>query len=333
VSFANIASAQTEFTISTSGATALGAFTRMNSNANSPTLSTIVRGPLAVGGRSTIGSTSYTLNPGVTYLGIADPSNAPITGEPTTSMDRLLYYYRESGSVQGDPRPGRQQRAAHVAAGRGDPPDRSGRQRVPVGERQPVQLDGVGLLIRDESEYGRGHAQHRARERAKTTPAGRCCRGRRLTVSRRSASRGRTCCSSRRSRVSGTPGVNATPLSAGYGLGRGNIGNTNFQQLRNQTSIVGGIAPATTRLRNQDVAVVPFNLVANPGTGLAEVSKEQGNWLQATGRLPNGANFNSVTREFGSGTRNQGALNLGSGPVLGIRRARSHRHRQLHHDR
>ena len=38
-------------------------------------------------------------------------------------------------------------------------------------------------------------------------------------------------------------------------------------------------------------------------------------WLQATGRLPNGANFNVATRDSGSGTRNQGGNNLGIDPT------------------
>ena len=99
------ASAQTEFQISTGGATALGAFTRMNNNANAPTFATFNRGPLALGAPVTIGSTSYTLQPGVTYMGIADlgtgGGGGPIAGEPTTSQDRLNYWYRESGSIQG----------------------------------------------------------------------------------------------------------------------------------------------------------------------------------------------------------------------------------------
>ncbi len=40
------------------------------------------------------------------------------------------------------------------------------------------------------------------------------------------------------------------------------------------------------------------------------MTENDGRWLQGVGRLPNGANFNSVTREIGSGTRNQGDNNL-----------------------
>lgn len=117
--------------------------------------------------------------------------------------------------------------------------------------------------------------------------------------------------------VSGAANVNARPTQAGYGLGRGDIGNTNFQRLRNAGNVAGGVDPATTRLRNEALAVVPFNLVANPGTGLARLTKNEGAWLQATGRLPNGANFNVPTRDSGSGTRNQGGNNLGIDPTWG----------------
>src|SRR5205823_4159370 len=69
-------------------------------------------------------------------------------------------------------------------------------------------------------------------------------------------------------------GYTKKPLSdLGYGLGRGSVGGTNFQAFRNNSSVVGGVAPATTHLREETLAVVPFNLVANPGTGLGQVTK------------------------------------------------------------
>src|SRR5205814_5392230 len=91
----------TTYTISTSGATALGAFNRGNSNADAPTTGTIVRGPYALGSSSLqIGATVYTAGPGATYFGTGNPSGA-IGGEPSSGQDQVLYYYRESGSVQG----------------------------------------------------------------------------------------------------------------------------------------------------------------------------------------------------------------------------------------
>src|SRR6476620_9112537 len=76
--------AATTFLISTSGATALGAFNRGNSNADAPTTGTIVRGHYALGSSSIqIGSTTYTAGPGATYFGTGNPSGT-IAGEPTS---------------------------------------------------------------------------------------------------------------------------------------------------------------------------------------------------------------------------------------------------------
>jgi len=104
----------------------------------------------------------------------------------------------------------------------------------------------------------------------------------------------------------------ATPVienTAGYGKARPQ-GNSNFQKLRDIDAISGGQA----NFRNDSLAVVPFAVVANPGTGLAKVTEAEARWLHAVGRLPNGADFNVVTRDPGSGTRNQGGNNLGLDP-------------------
>lgn len=96
---------------------------------------------------------------------------------------------------------------------------------------------------------------------------------------------------------------------SGYGQARPQ-GNSNFQKLRNISSIAGGQA----NFRNDSLAVVPFAVVANPGTGLAKVTDSDARWLHATGRLANGANFNVVGRDPGSGTRNQAGNNLDLDP-------------------
>jgi hypothetical protein len=306
--------AQTEFTISTSGATALGAFTRMNNSSSSPSLSSINRGPLSVGSTVTIGTTTYTIQPGISYLGIAN-ANQPEATEPTTSMGRLLYYYRESGSVQG---------VLDLADSNGL------RATLPGTEIRPGDPAGNLFLWVNGSRFNgvtSGYSSGTLPNVTNGTPFTGRTNGRNYTIGSNPTAETtpngqapvRIAWSDVRFEqafsVSGASASStATPTTAGYGLGRGSIGGTNFQQLRNQNAIVGGIDPSTTRLRNEKIAVVPFNLVANPGTGLAEVSKDQAKWLQATGRLANGADFNSVTREIGSGTRNQGALNLGIDP-------------------
>ena len=311
------AGAQAEFSISTSGATALVAFTRMNGNANAPTNATINRGPLAVGVSSlTIGATTYTLQPGITYTGIAN-LNAPVTGEPTTSHDRLLYYYRESGSVQGvldlvdsnglrAASPGTEIRPGDPAANLFLWMNGSRFNSVASGYSTGTTPNTLAGTPDTGRRNGRNYTTG-VNPQPEATP-----NGQPLVRVAWSDVRFEQAFS-----VTGAANPNSTPTNSGYGLGRGNVGGTNFQQLRNSNAIVGGIAPATTRLRNEAVAVVPFNLVANPGTGLAEVTKNEGKWLQATGRLPNGANFNSVTREIGSGTRNQGNLNMALDPSWG----------------
>ena len=117
----------------------------------------------------------------------------------------------------------------------------------------------------------------------------------------------------------GTASPNAKPLdnpatvgvdeSAGYGQAR-QQGSSTFQKLRNISSVSGG----QSNFRNDSLAVVPFAVVANPGTGLAKITDTDGKWLHATGRLANGANFNVITRDPGSGTRNQGGNNVDLDP-------------------
>jgi len=293
-----------EFKVSTSGATALGAFTRGNTNANSPSASTLYRGPLAVGTNFTLGTTSYTVPmSGVKYYGVSNLTSPLVGSEPdTATQDHLLYYYRESGSIQGildlaDSNGLRTSNPTPILPG-----DPGANLFLWVnGSRFTAPNSNVGA-----PNTGRSIGQNYP------TPANNVTTGApgqplvQVAWSDVRFEQGFA--------VSGTKSASATPTQAGYGLGRGKIGGTNFQELRNSASLVGGINPSTTQLRNESLAVVPFNLVANPGTGLASVTKDDAKWLQATGRLANGANFNSVTREIGSGTRNQGANNLGLDP-------------------
>jgi hypothetical protein len=54
-------------------------------------------------------------------------------------------------------------------------------------------------------------------------------------------------------------------------------------------------------LDNRTVAITATLFAANPGTGLERVNRTDARWLQAAGRLRNGADFNAVTRDVNSG--------------------------------
>ncbi|MEM1013758.1 MAG: hypothetical protein AAGI46_16250, partial [Planctomycetota bacterium] len=127
--------------------------------------------------------------------------------------------------------------------------------------------------------------------------------------------------------LSGAEAFDARPTSAGYGLGQDATqysstrftapSQENYQDLRSADALDGGVDPSTTKLRNTALAAVPFTISANPGTGLDSISEADARFLQAAGRLENGVNFHSVTRDSGSGTRNQGANNLVLDPSFG----------------
>jgi hypothetical protein len=297
------ARAAEEFAVSTSGATALGAFTRGNTEANAPTSSTLYRGPLAVGTNFTLGTTSYTVPAsGIQYYGIAN-LNSVLTSEPTTSQDRINYYYRESGSIQG---------ILDLVDSNGLLNASGGASVLPGDPAANLFVWQNGSRFTAPDSVGTPNTGRSIGHNYPTPGTFNGAPGQPLVRVAWSDVRFEQGFS-----LSGSATHDKKPTEAGYGLGQGNIGGTNFQQLRNSSAIIGGINASTTRLRNESLAVVPFNLVANPGTGLAKVTKEEGKWLQATGRLQNGANFNSITREIGSGTRNQGDNNLGLDPSWG----------------
>ena len=118
--------------------------------------------------------------------------------------------------------------------------------------------------------------------------------------------------------------VSGTAFNDVYGYGKGAAAynprtgstGTNFQRLADRSSILGEETGITgdSHLRNESIAVVPFAMAANPGTGLTQLREAEVKFLNAAGRLPNGADFNTVTREIGSGTRNQGANNVNLDP-------------------
>lgn len=261
-----------EFIVSTSGATALSAFTRAGTD------TAFNRGPYSLGLPSlTIGGSTYTIGTGQRF-GIAN-KNAPLGSEPPTSADRIVYTYHEIGSVNG---------VIDVAQAGGLLPSQS----FAVSSGNPFWY--MGARINSEPSVG------------STTANGYTYQGKQPVRIAWSDVR-----ADQAFALGGTASPTARPVQAGYGKGRNRpAGGTNYQQLTDVGGLVGGLDPSTTRLRNESVAVVPFTISANPGTGLSKITEEDAKWLQATGRLPNGANFNSSVRDIGSGTRNQAGNNL-----------------------
>ncbi len=140
----------------------------------------------------------------------------------------------------------------------------------------------------------------------------------------------------------GTAAFNRAPGQAGYGQGNpalpaGPLGTAGARQSFNDDSVLnftpGTIDPGTgaayaagnpgatggiNNLNNTAVAQTATAFVANPGTGLEHVNRTDAQFLQAAGRLANGADFNVVTRDTGSGTRNVAANNVGLDPTFAV---------------
>ena len=152
---------------------------------------------------------------------------------------------------------------------------------------------------------------------------------------------------------SGASGAwNKTPGQAGYGKGNAalnptantsGVGTPNSrQQLSDQSVLnmtadkidpgtganydVDAVNPSNSpwasagvnNLNNAPVAVTATTFAANPGTGLTKLNRTDAQFLQATGRLANGADFNVVTRDVNSGTRNVASLNVGLDPSFSV---------------
>ena len=77
------------------------------------------------------------------------------------------------------------------------------------------------------------------------------------------------------------------------------------------TATIGNIDSRT-------VAITATLFVANPGTGLERLNRSDAQWLQATGRLANGADFNVTTRDVNSGTLNVASNNVGLDPSFTV---------------
>lgn len=318
-----------EWVVSTSGATALGQFTSANRDRVNPTFATIERGTLAIGTNFKLGSTTYTVpTVGARFFGIAN-LNAPLPTEPSFSDHRVVYYYRESGSIQGildtADSGGLLIASGNVPLRPGDPAanlfvfvNGARFNSTASGYSSGSFPDGIPNLTAPTPDTGYRNGRNYTREPDPIGLPEVNANGQPLVrIGWTDVRFQQAFALNEGANPNEKASYRRTPTTPGYGIGPKPIGSSNVQPLRNSAAITGGIGRETTRLRNESLAVIPFNIVANPGTGLAEITQIEGKWLQVVGRLPNGVEFNSVTREIGSGTRNQGALNLGLDPSWG----------------
>ncbi|MEM7807677.1 MAG: hypothetical protein AAF561_06165 [Planctomycetota bacterium] len=294
-----------EYLVSTTGATALGAFTSASGN----------RGPYLLGQSSlTVGDTVYTLPSGAVAQAIGSTfANSPTSFEPGPNADRYVYSYHSTGSVNGI-----RDLAIRNGLLGGDAPTVNASQSLFVQGQQvdtyPSTLtNGYGNFFDGTAQNapvpGIAGAFYDANTTAKPIPQ--------ISYSDVRFEQAFS--------LGGTAAIGNRPTADGYGKGQDpaaarsyfNAGSPNFQRLADVGGLQGGVASDTTLLRNDAVAVVPFTISANPGTGLDSISEDDARFLQVVGRLQNGANFNSATRDIGSGTRNQGTNNLGIDPSWG----------------
>ncbi|HEX3357458.1 MAG TPA: PEP-CTERM sorting domain-containing protein, partial [Tepidisphaeraceae bacterium] len=142
-----------------------------------------------------------------------------------------------------------------------------------------------------------------------------------------------------------TSAYNLRPGDVGYGKGNTALSSANNlaglgqagvnQQLVDGTKLnmdASKINPSTgvsygtgawnsgtiNNLVTKSVAVTATVFTANPGTGLTNLNKTDAQWLQLTGRLKNGLDFNMTERDPNSGTRNVAALNTGVDPSWAV---------------
>ncbi len=152
--------------------------------------------------------------------------------------------------------------------------------------------------------------------------------------------------------LAGTPNKNRIPGQAGFGQGNPallpaatpqGLGNSGGRQsfipesyVNLSTNKVDPESPATGPGANATYAAGPWNTAgannidsqqfavtavtysANPGTGIHRITKTDGQWLQATGRLLNGADFNVVSRANDAGQRTVPAASVGLDPSYAV---------------
>jgi hypothetical protein len=323
----------TTYVIATAGASALGSFDRDNSSATNPVSGSFSPGVLALGqaagGTLQIGNTVYTEpSSGQALLG-SDKTGA--AQEDPASSDQLLYEFSETGSVFGLADLTNSNGLSVALNPGATAPNPSSYIQAPIAPDGPLPLWVNGTQFTAPGTQGTSPSNTATRYIGSNSSGSSTFANASSLSTPLNGSAAEAPVQIAFSDVpfqqayaiaGGTSSLTAVPFQLGYGLGKGATKNvvtgqpseTNFQALANSTSIIGGINASTTYLRNQTVAVEEFNFVANPGTGLGEISKSDAQWLEATGRFQNGANFNMITRDIGSGTRNEGALNLGLDP-------------------
>lgn len=148
--------------------------------------------------------------------------------------------------------------------------------------------------------------------------------------------------------VLGTGSVSSKPATAGFGQGNTLLGTPTVQlsstgftkpgaryqmtaqetlnmetaKVDPQTGVNYPVGPwnsaGTGNLQNVVVGNTAMLLAANPGTGLERLTKSDAQWLQTTGRLANGADFNVAARDLNSGTRVSTANNTGVDPSFAV---------------
>lgn len=125
--------------------------------------------------------------------------------------------------------------------------------------------------------------------------------------------------------VDGEPKWNRNPTSNGYGLNfietsTGTVPQLQFLERACTTDIldldVGNPTPGQT-IFDVGVAWGPVVPIANRGTGVKNIKYSQLQYHNVTGRLPNGMNLISVTRDVGSGTHNAFDNSLNIDPSWG----------------
>ena len=291
-----------EYYIQTTGATALAAFTSAAGN----------RGTYLLGQPSlVIGDTTYTLPTGNFGQAIGAQNATTNTAfEPGTNADRIVYAYHSTGSVNGI-----RDLAIRNGLLAGTPPDVNASQSLFVqGEQVPTfpatLTNGYGRFVNSVEDNapvpGVPGAFYDYTTSVKPVPQ--------ISYSDVRFEQAFS--------LEGQAMLRDRPTEAGYGKGQDpgaarpyfNDGSPNFQRLADVGGLQGGVDADQTLLRNDAVAVVPFTVSANPGTGLDSISEDDARFLQVSGRLQNGVNFNSATRDIGSGTRNQAGNNLNVDP-------------------
>ncbi|MBC7783820.1 MAG: PEP-CTERM sorting domain-containing protein [Burkholderiales bacterium] len=152
--------------------------------------------------------------------------------------------------------------------------------------------------------------------------------------------------------LAGTPNKNRIPGQAGFGQGNPALlpaatpqglgvaggrqsfipessANLSTNKVNPESPASGGGANATyatgpwntagaNNIDSQQFAVTAVTYSANPGTGIHRINKGDGQWLLATGRLANGADFNVINRANDAGQRTVPAASVGLDPSYSV---------------